>query len=140
MAKSIGKVPFRTLEEKLAILERYDAAPHGQKGAVLREYRVSANAVRNWAYARDHDEFAATPTGKRSSRDGAMTPKRQSAEIVRLRRELAKAQADQEILKAALESAGKAHALLEKLAESAEPAPLQTLSEKKQSQASSPMD
>ena len=140
MTKSTGKVPLRTLEEKLAILERYEAAARGQKGAVLREYGVSANAVGNWAYARDYDEFAATPTGKRSSREGAMTPKRQSAEIVRLRRELAKAQADQEILKAALESAGKVHALLEKLAESAEPAPLQTLSEKKQSRASSPTD
>lgn len=140
MTKSTGKVPFRTLEQKLSILEKYEAAPHGQKGAVLREYLVSANAVRIWAYARDHDEFAATPTGKRSSRDGVMTPKRQSAEIVRLRRELAKAQADQEILKAALESAGKAHALLEKLAEGAEPAPLQTLSGKKQSRASSPTD
>ena len=140
MTKSTGKVPLRTLEEKLAILERYEAAARGQKGAVLREYGVSATAIGNWAYARDHDEFAATPTGKKSSRSGAMTPKRQSAEIVRLRRELARAQADQEILKAALESAGKAHALLEKLAESAEPVPLQTLSEKEQSKDSSPTD
>jgi transposase len=140
MTKSTGKIPLRTLEEKLAILERYEAAPRGGKGAVLREYGVSPNAIGNWAYARDHDEFAATPTGKKSSRSGAMTPKRQSAEIVRLRRELAKAQADQEILKAALESAGKAHALLEKLAESAEPVPLQTLSEKEQSKDSSPTD
>lgn len=140
MTKSTGKVPFRTLELKLLILEKYEAAPRGSKGAVLREYGVSGHAIGVWAYARDHDEFAATPTGKRSARDGVMTPKRQSAEIVRLRRELAKAQADQEILKAALESAGKAHALLEKLAESAEPAPLETLSEKKQSRDSSPTD
>ena len=138
--KSTGKVPFRTLEVKLAILEKYEAAPHGEKGAVLREYGISGHAIRTWAYARDHDEFGATPTGNRSGPGGAMTPKRQSAEIVRLRRELAKAQADQEILKAALESAGKAHALLEKLAESAEPAPLQTRSGKKQSPPSSPMD
>lgn len=67
-----------------------------------------------------------------------MTPKRQSAEIARLRRELAKAQADQEILKAALESAGKAHALLEKLAESAEPDPLKPKFERPQSPNSSP--
>ena len=89
MTKSTGKVSFRTLEEKLSILEKYEVAPHGQKGAVLREYGVSGHAVKIWAYARDHDEFAATPTGKRSSRDGSMTPKRQSAEFVRLRRELA---------------------------------------------------
>jgi transposase len=140
MTKSTGKIPLRTLEEKLVILERYEAAPRGRKGAVLREFGVSASAIGNWAYARDHDEFAATPTGIKSSRSGAMTPKRQSAEIVRLRRELARAQADQEILKAALESAGKAHALLEKLAESAEPAPLRTLSEKEQSKDSSVTD
>lgn len=140
MVKSTGKVPFRTLEEKFSILEKYEAAPHGEKGAVLREYGISGHAVRNWAYARDHDEFGATPTGNRSGSGGAMTPKRQNAEIVRLRRELARAQADQEVLKAALESAGKAHALLEKLAESAEPAPLQTRSGKRPSQASSPTD
>ncbi|MEV7649758.1 hypothetical protein [Arthrobacter sp. NPDC089319] len=58
-----------------------------------------------------------------------MTPNRQSAEIARLRRELAKAQADREVLNAALESMGKAHALLEKLAESAEPEPLKDTSE-----------
>jgi hypothetical protein len=69
-----------------------------------------------------------------------MTPKKQSAEITRLRRELAKAQADREIMAAALESLGKAHALLEKLSESAEPEPLRTRSEKPPSPTSSPTD
>jgi hypothetical protein len=69
-----------------------------------------------------------------------MTPRSQSAEIVRLRRELAKAQADQAVLAAALESLGKAHALLEKVAESAEPDPLRTPSAKTPSPLSSPTD
>ena len=56
-----------------------------------------------------------------------MTPKKQSAEIVLLRKQLARAQAEteiaranQHILKVAIESLGKAHALLEELSESAD--------------------
>lgn len=139
MVKSTGKVIHKSLVEKFAILAEYEAAPHGQKGAVARGHGVSVAAISGWAYRRDHDLFGTSPTGVRA-KGQAMTPKRQSAEIVRLRRELAKAQADQEILRAALESAGKAHALLEKLAESAEPQPLQTPSKKPPSPTSSPTD
>lgn len=139
MVRSTGKVVHKSLVEKFEILAEYEAAPHGQKGAVARRHGVSVAAITGWAYRRDNDLFGASPTGIRA-KGTAMTPKRQSAEIVRLRRELAKAQADQEILRAALESAGKAHALLEKLAESAEPEPLQTGFKKPQSPTSSPMD
>lgn len=127
---------MRSVEEKLRILAEYEKAPHGRKGEVARLHNVVRATLSDWAYSRDHDEFGPGPTGHR--RPGRrMTPKSQSAEIVRLRRELARTQADREILAAALESAGKAHALLEKLAESAEPEPLRTGSEKRPSPTSS---
>jgi transposase len=132
MVKSTGKVVHRTVAEKMAILAEYEEAPDGQRGAVARRHGIARSTITHWAYSRDNDLFGPSPTGVRVE-GRAVTPKRQSAEIARLRRELAKAQADQEILKAALESAGKAHALLEKLAESAEPDPLKDKSEKPQS-------
>ena len=139
MVRSTGKRPVRTVADKMAILAEYEATPLGERGGVLRRHGLGSSTIGRWAYSRDHDEFGPSPTGARSAGQ-AVTPKRQSAEIARLRRELAKAQADQEILKAALESAGKAHALLEKLAESAEPEPLKPRSEKPASPTSSPPD
>lgn len=129
MVKSTGKRPIRTVAEKMAILAEFEEAPHGERGAVVRRHGVAKSTVARWAFARDNDEFGPSATGARVP-GRAVTPRRQSAEIARLRRELAKAQADQEILRAALESTGKAHALLEKLAESAEPDPMQTASAK----------
>jgi transposase len=76
-----------------------------------------------------------------------MTPKKQSSEIVRLRQQLARAQAETEIaranqhvLKAAIESLGKAHALLEELSESADSDQKPAESKKPQSSISSPTD
>lgn len=134
--KSVRRPVMRSVGEKLRILAEYEEAPHGRKGEVTRRYNVARATIGDWAYARDHDEFGPGSSGQRRS-GRRMTPKSQSAEIARLRRELAKSQADREILAAALESAGKAHALLEKLAESAEPEPLRTASEKPLSPTSS---
>jgi transposase-like protein len=128
-----------SVAEKLEIVAAYEAAPHGSKGEVLRRFNVIGSNIPRWAYARDHDLFGPGRTGRKV--EGAvMTPKKQSAEITRLRRELAKAEADQEVLAAALESLGKAHALLEKVAESAEPEPLRTPYENTPSQDSSTSD
>ncbi|WP_460463683.1 hypothetical protein [Arthrobacter pigmenti] len=125
MIKSSRRAPFRTVAEKMEILAEYEAAPRGAKGEVARRHNLGSSTIGRWAYARDHDEFGPGLKGNRSRYGrSAMTPNRQSAEIAKLRRELAKAQADREVLNAALESMGKAHALLEKLAESAEPEPL----------------
>ncbi len=138
MTKSTRRGPFRTVAEKMEILAEYEAAPNGSKGEVLRRHKLGSSTIGRWAYARDHDEFGPGPKGNRPrTGKSAVTPNRQSAEIARLRRQLAKAQADREVLNAALESMGKAHALLEKLAESAEPEPLKDTSETTQSPDSS---
>ncbi|MDX2359141.1 hypothetical protein [Dietzia sp. PP-33] len=138
MTRSTGKIPKRTVEEKLRIVAEYEAAPQGQRAVVARRNQVGLVTIHRWAHARDNDLFGPSATGWQGR--GAMTPKRQSAEIIRLRQELAKAQADQEILKAALESSGKAHALLERLAESAETEPLKKQSVARRSPTSSPTD
>lgn len=127
LPQTIRRGRHRTVGEKLQILAEYEEATYGMKGAVLRRHAVNRASVAAWAYARDHDEFGPGPSGSRTGKEArtvAMTPKRQSAEIVRLRRALAKSEADRVVLDAALESLGKAHALLEKLAESAEREPL----------------
>lgn len=132
--------PYRSVEEKLEIVAEYEEMAWGRKGEVLRRYRTTRATVANWAYLRDHDEFGPSRTGRRQRKPERMTPRPQSAEMARLRRQLAKAQADQEVLAAALETVGKAHALLESISESAEPAPLKQLSEKRPSPPSSATD
>lgn len=119
------KKPQPTVAEKLAIVAEYEEAPVEERGAVLRRHDTYKTTVARWIYARDHDQFGPGPKGKRQP-GRSMTPRRQSAEIARLRRELAKAQADREVLDAALESLGKAHALLEKASESADPESLKS--------------
>jgi transposase len=124
---------------KLEIVSAYESAERGARGEVLRRYGVDRGSVARWAFARDNEEFGPSPTGHRVL-GRAMTPRTQSAEIARLRKELAKALADRDILEAALVSVGKAHALLERLAESAEPEPLQPASRKPLSRNSLPPD
>jgi transposase len=137
---STRRGPFRALEEKLAIVAEYEEADRAGRGEVLRRHGLGRTTVARWSYSRDHGEFGPGRTGRRPAAGSAMTPRKQSEEIVRLRRELAKAQADRAIVDAALESLGKAHALLEKLSESAEDQPLQTRSEKTPPRPSSPTD
>ncbi|WP_299169990.1 hypothetical protein [uncultured Arthrobacter sp.] len=132
--------PHKTLVEKLDIVAEYEAAPRNSRSAVLRKHNVSAASVRRWTYARNHDLFGPGEKGTRSQNGHSLTPKKQSQEIVRLRRELAKAQADNEIYQASLEAVGKAHALLEKLAESAEQEPLKDTFGNPVSQPSNPQD
>ena len=139
MVTSMGLKRHRTVGEKLEILAAYEEAARGTRGEVLRRFGTSRANLARWAFARDNGEFGPGPTGVRVA-GARMTPRNQSEEIVRLRRELAKAQADQAVLSAALESLGKAHALLEKVAESAEPDALQRPSVKKPSPPSSPTD
>ena len=129
----------RTVAEKLDILAEYEAAPHGEKGAVARRRGVHPGMIGLWAAARDQGEFGTGETGRRNQ-PAAVTPKRQSVEIARLRAKLADAEAENEILKSAIETVGKAHALLQKISESAEPQPLSTSSFSRRSPTSPPED
>jgi len=116
-----------TVEEKREILEEYESAPWGSKGAVLRRHQVSGHAVYGWASYRD---AGLLETGRRKGWQARMTPKTESAEIARLRAEVTrlkgeveKANRHRQVAEAAVEALGKASALLQVMLESAEPTP-----------------
>ena len=117
-----------TVAEKRVIVEEYEAAPQGLKGAVLRRHGLHASRVYAWASHRDAGLLQETKLTK--GWQARMTPRVQSAEITRLRGEvrrleaaLAKEQRNRHVAEAAAEALGKASALLQVLLESADPSP-----------------
>lgn len=110
--------PFRrsfTAEYRARVVAEYEAAPQGQKAAVLRREGLYQSHVQKWMAARDaltrgsaarrRPHRAAAPAG------GKDDPARLRAENQRLTRELAKSQAVVEIM-------GKLQGLLETISES----------------------
>ena len=110
--------PFRRTfsgEYRARVVAEYEAAPHGEKSAVLRREGLYQSQVRRWAAARDAlargtsaPRRAHRATGSGGGRDD---PGRLRAENQRLARELAKSQAVVEIM-------GKLQGLLESVSES----------------------
>ena len=105
-----------TAKYKLQILVAYDAAPDGEKGALLRREGLYSRHIDYWRRARDAGALAglATPRG-RKRRDP------QAERIARL--EADKQQLEQELAKArfVVDVQAKLHALLETISERAEP-------------------
>jgi transposase len=105
-------------EYKLRIVAEYDAAPNGEKGAILRRERLYHSHIIEWRAARD--------AGARSplvdKRTSAARPRKaaEAAELERLREKVARLEKEGAAKDAALELLGKAHALLELLSESAD--------------------
>jgi len=108
-----------TAEYKARIVAEYEAAPHGEKSAVLRREGLFHSHVREWATTRDAGALAGLDRAGRTSDNR----KRQTeqAEIDRLRAENHRLTAKLAQTQAALSIMGKAHELLESLAESSEP-------------------
>jgi transposase len=107
-----------TAQYKLDVVAEYDAAPSGQKGAVLRREGLYSSHVIEWRRARDAG--ALTDQGRRRGRPGA-DPR--DAQIARLRKE--KAKLEQELAKArfVVEVQSKLQALLETISEGADTGP-----------------
>ena len=109
-----------TAEYRAQIVAEYEAAPHGQKSAVLRREGLYQSTIREWTQARDGlGREASTPTRRHrgnGSGGGKDDPGRLRAENARLARELAKSQAVVEIM-------GKLHGLLETLSDCPDTAP-----------------
>ncbi|MEJ7773033.1 MAG: hypothetical protein WKF51_14115 [Geodermatophilaceae bacterium] len=105
-----------TAKYKLEILAAYDAAPDGEKGALLRREGLYSSHLDYWRRARDASAMAglAAPRG-RERRD------LQAERIARL--EADKQQLEQELAKArfVVDVQAKLHALLETTSERAEP-------------------
>jgi transposase len=108
--------PFRrtfTAEYRAQVVAEYEAAPHGEKSAVLRREGLYQSQVRRWAEARDA-LARATSTPRRVHRatpPGGEEVARLRAENTRLSRELATSAAVVEIM-------GKLQGLLEISSES----------------------
>jgi transposase-like protein len=113
-------------EYKKRILDEYEALPSGggHRGALLRREGLYSSQVTDWRRAADRAVTAALET----HRSGGPTPKQsaEQAEIDRLRARNARLEAELERTRLALEITGKAHALLEKLSESAATDPKST--------------
>jgi len=104
-----------TAAYRARVVAEYEAAPHGQKAAVLRREGLYQSQIRAWTEARDAvNREAATPRrAHRATSSGAGTndAARLRAENQRLTRELAKSQAVVEIM-------GKLQGLLDTISES----------------------
>src|SRR5450755_3512067 len=101
-----------TAQYKLDVVAEYDAAPSGEKGAVLRREGLYSSHVIEWRRARDAGALAgpARPRGR-----PAADPR--DAQIARLTRE--KAKLEQELAKArfVVDVQAKLHVLLETISE-----------------------
>jgi transposase len=104
-----------TAKYKLEVLAAYDAAPDGEKGALLRREGLYSSHIVAWRRARDASALAGLAVSRGRRRDP------QAEQIARLQQE--KRQLEQELAKTrfVVEVQAKLHALLETLSESAEP-------------------
>ena len=107
-----------TAEYKLRIVAEYDAAPNGEKGAILRRERLYHSHVIEWRAARDAGAMA-TLVDQRTS---AVRPKKaaEQAELERLRKKVARLEQEGAQKDAALDLMGKASALLQMISKSAD--------------------
>lgn len=107
-----------TAEYRARVLAEYEAAPRGEKSAVLRREGIYQTLVAEWAKARDAEAAGQTYRRDRKprSKDAAAAARevKLEAENTRLQRQLAQTQA-------ALDVMGKAHRLLELLSDSSSP-------------------
>jgi transposase len=103
-----------TAKYKLEVLAAYDAAPEGEKGAVLRREGLYSSHVTAWRKARDAGALAGLVAPRGRKRRDAATEQiaRLQAEKHRLEQELAKT-------RAVVDVQAKLHALLETFSESA---------------------
>ena len=107
-----------TAQYKLEIVAEYDAAPDGEKGAVLRREGLYSSHIVDWRKSRDAGALAGlkAPRGRRPRDRQAEQIARLEAEKKRLEQELAKA-------RFVVDVQGKLHALLETLSESGDTEP-----------------
>lgn len=108
-----------TAEYKRAIVAEYDAAPVGQKGAVLRRERLYDSHVQEW---RAHIAAGTLDASRRGPRPGTPARTAEQAEIAQLRKHVATlektvADRDEQLAQTqgALDVLGKGVAFLEAL-------------------------
>lgn len=112
-----------TAAYKLRMVEEYDAAEHGEKGALLRREGLYESSVQLWRRQRDAGELTAAGTSRPAKKE--KTP--EQAELEKLRKEKARLERQNAAMarklkqtEAALDIMGKGIALLETMSESAD--------------------
>ena len=106
-----------TAKYKLEILAEYDAAPDGEKGAVLRREGLYSSHIVEWREARDAGALAGLAAARpQAARPAGRADRPARGGEKRLEQELAKA-------RFVVDVQGKLHALLETLSESADTEP-----------------
>jgi transposase len=107
-----------TARYKQEVLAAYEAAPDGEKGAVLRREGLYSSLISEWRRARDAGALAGLkqPVGR-----PAADPR--DAEIARLRKEKAKLEKELATSRFVVEVQSKLRALLETISEGADTAP-----------------
>jgi len=103
-----------TAEQNLTILDAYEEAETGAKGAMLRREGIYSSQITEWRKARDAGTLAALGGKARGVRSA------DKKEADRLRKRNAQLEAELAKTRTALDIVGKAHALLEMLSESAD--------------------
>jgi transposase len=109
---------------KLRMVEEYDAAPKGEKGALLRREGLYDSSVQLWRRQRDAGELtssgASSAAVRKEKSPEQIELERLRKENERLVRQNARAEKKLAQTEAALEIVGKWHALLEMMSESAD--------------------
>ena len=110
-----------TAEYKARILDEYDTADRGERGAILRREHLYSSHITEWRKARDAGALAGLVAAR-----GRKRGDRQAEQIARLQAE--KQRLEQELAKtrAVVDVQAKLHALLETLSESADTDPRST--------------
>lgn len=118
------EVPERARRRRFAaaykqeILAAYDAAPAGEKGAILRREGLYSSLITEWRRARDAGALAALQQPQ-----GRPPADPRDAQIARLTREKAKLEKELATARFVVEVQSKMHALLETISEGADTEP-----------------
>src|SRR4051794_4188948 len=109
---------------KLRMVEEYDAAEHGDKGALLRREGLYESSIQLWRRQRDAGELTASgtagPTAKKEKSPEQAEVERLRKENERLTRGKERAEKKLAQTEAALDIMGKGFALLEMMSERAD--------------------
>ena len=105
-----------TAAYRARVLAEYEAAPHGEKSAVLRREGLDQSQVAEWAAARD--ALAAGQEYSRQTHRASANPTKKNAEADRLRRENDRLKRELATSQAVVEIMGKLQRLLEQTSES----------------------
>jgi transposase len=107
-----------TAQYKQQVLAAYEAAPDGEKGAILRREGLYSSLISEWRRARDAGALAGLkqPVGR-----PAADPR--DAQIARLQKEKAKLEKELATSRFVVDVQSKLHALLETISEGADTEP-----------------